>query len=103
MIRTISLLLLAAGASAPLAAEPASTTRSVQTADLDLSTSAGLRALDLRLTIAIVVACGEASDVDLQGANAVRACRKDARARVVAERDRIVALRAQSPVSIASR
>jgi len=103
MIRTISMLLLAAAAATPLAAEPVSASRSVQTADLDLSTAAGLRALDHRLTIAIVDACGEASDVDLEGANAVRACRAEARARVADERDRIVALRSQPPVAIASR
>jgi UrcA family protein len=103
MTRTIALLFVAAVAASPLAAEPVSTSRAVQTADLDLSTAAGLRTLDHRLTIAIVDACGEASDVDLEGANAVRACRADARARVAAERDRIVALRAPRAAAVASR
>jgi UrcA family protein len=103
MTRSLAFLFVAAIAAAPLAAEPVSTSRSVQTADLDLSTAAGVRALDHRLTIAIVDACGEASDLDLDGANAVRACRAEARARVDGERDRILALRSQAPVAVASR
>jgi UrcA family protein len=103
MTRTIALLFVAAVTASPLAAEPVSTSRAVETADLDLSTAAGIRALDHRLTIAIVDACGEASDVDLEGANAVRACRIDARSRVAGERDRILALRSQPPVAVASR
>jgi UrcA family protein len=103
MTRTLLILLLAAAATTPLTAEPVRTSRSVETADLDLSTAAGLRTLDHRLTIAIVDACGEASDVDMEGANAVRACRADARARVAAERDRIVALRAPQAAAVASR
>jgi UrcA family protein len=103
MTRTIALLFVAAVAASPLAAEPVSTSRAVQTADLDLSTAAGIRALDHRLTIAIVDASGGASDADLEGANAVRACRTEARARVTAERDRILALRSQAPVAVASR
>jgi UrcA family protein len=103
MTRTLAFLLLAAVATAPLAAEPVTTSRPVATADLDLSTAAGVRVLEHRLTIAIVDACGEASNVDLHGANAVRACRVEARARVASERDRIVALRSKSAVAIASR
>ena len=103
MTRTIALLLLAAASASPLAAETITATRSVETADLDLSSAAGVRALEHRLTIAIVDACGEASDVDLQGANQVRACRAEARQRVAGERDRIVAQRATSALSVASR
>jgi UrcA family protein len=47
----------------------------VHTADLDLSTDAGRRALDVRLSRAAREVCGEASDVDLAGKNNVRACR----------------------------
>ncbi|HKX90798.1 MAG TPA: UrcA family protein [Sphingomicrobium sp.] len=57
----------------------------VHTADLDLTTDAGRRALDVRLSRAAREVCGEASDVDLAGKNKVRACRDtvlaDARAR----------------------
>jgi UrcA family protein len=103
MTRILLSLLVAAAAVPPLAAEPVSISRYVETADLDLSTDAGLRSLDHRLTIAIVDACGERSDVDLEGANAVRSCRAEARTRVVAERDRILASRNTGAVSIASR
>ena len=47
----------------------------VRTADLDLSTQAGQRALDHRLIEAARDVCGTASDVDLAGKNQVRACR----------------------------
>ena len=103
MIRTLAFLLLAAAVATPLSAEAVTATRAVATADLDLSTAAGMRTLEHRLTIAIVDACGEASNFDLHGANAVRVCRVEARARVAGERDRIVALRSKSPVAIASR
>ena len=57
----------------------------VRTADLDLSTENGRRALDYRLVHAAREVCGTASDVDLVGQNKVRACRKnvlsDARAK----------------------
>lgn len=80
-------------AAAPLAAQPPETvTRAVSSAGLDLTTDAGLRALDQRLTIAIVEACGAASNVDLEGQNDVRACRLEARAKVNAERERLVEL-----------
>ena len=57
----------------------------VRTADLDLSTQSGRRALDHRLVNAAREVCGTASDVDLAGQNKVRACRvnvlSDARAK----------------------
>lgn len=57
----------------------------VRTADLDLSTQSGRRALDHRLVNAAREVCGTASDVDLVGQNKVRACRQnvltDARAK----------------------
>lgn len=57
----------------------------VHTADLDLSTQAGRKALDHRLVNAAREVCGTASDVDLVGQNKVRACRAnvltDARAK----------------------
>lgn len=73
-----------------IAAPPATAIAIVRTADLDLGTAAGQRTLDHRLTIAIVEACGAASDVDLQGQNAVRACRVETSASVGAERDRLI-------------
>ena len=49
----------------------------VHTYDLDLSSNAGQRALDHRLVNAAIEVCGTASDVDMTGKNAVRACRAD--------------------------
>jgi len=72
--------------AAPALSEPVrpQTSIVVQMADLDLSTEAGRQQLDHRLVNAAREACGSASDVDLAGKNAERACRKDvlAQARV---------------------
>lgn len=77
----------------------------VRTADLDLNSAAGQRALDHRLAIAVVEVCGAPSDVDLAGQNRARACRADTNARLKAERDRRIAgvVDAASPIRIASR
>jgi UrcA family protein len=83
-----------------VAAEPATATTIVRTADLDLGSAAGRRTLEHRLSIAIVEACGTVSNVDLQGRNAVRACRVEARAKVVAERDRLVELASHGQPSL---
>ena len=73
----------------------------VRTADLDLSTPAGKRMLDQRLVQAAREVCGPASDVDLAGKNAVRACRSS----VLAEaRSRSEQLASRStPLIIAAR
>jgi UrcA family protein len=47
----------------------------VNTADLDLTSEAGQRQLDKRLTNAAREVCGTASDFDLEGKNEVRECR----------------------------
>ena len=60
---------------APVVAEPVQNVSIVRTADLDLSSETGRRALDHRFVIAARDVCGEASDVDLEGKNEVRACR----------------------------
>jgi UrcA family protein len=88
----LALFASAATISPVVAAEPATATSIVRTADLDLASKAGQRTLEHRLSIAIVEACGEASDADLAGQNGVRACRVDARIKVAAERDRLVEL-----------
>jgi UrcA family protein len=90
-----ALLATAVTLSPALAAEPAAGIAIVNTADLDLGNARDVRALDRRLTIAIVEACGEASNVDLAGRNIVRACRVDARAKVDATRNRLVQLAAR--------
>ena len=84
-----ALITTAAIKAAPALAEPVAATDSnvsiVRTADLDLSTDAGRRALDRRLIVAAWEVCGTASDVDLAGKNKARACRAsvlaDARAK----------------------
>ncbi len=91
-----ALLASAVTLSPAIAAEPAAGIAVVSTADLDLGNARDVRTLDRRLTIAIVEACGEASNVDLEGRNLVRACRVDARAKVNATRDRLVQLAARS-------
>ena len=71
---------LATGAvikAAPVFAEPIQAVSIVRTADLDLSTSAGRKALDHRLVLAAYQVCGNASDVDLAEKNAERECRSD--------------------------
>jgi UrcA family protein len=71
---------LATGAllkAVPALAEPAPASANVtivHTADLDLATAAGRRRLDHRLVIAAREVCGTASDADVTGKNAVRAC-----------------------------
>lgn len=89
---TLSMIAVAATNAPVLAAEPGTATSIVRTADLDLSNASGQQTLEHRLSIAIVEACGDASNVDLEGRNAVRACRVDSRAKVTAQRDRLVEL-----------
>ena len=74
-----------------VAAEPVQVSRSVTTADLDLTSTAGQRTLDRRLAVAIDDACGEASNVDLAGRNDIRDCRANAWAKVQADRDQRLA------------
>jgi UrcA family protein len=88
-------LMLSAFAAAPALAQsvPAAENRIVvRTADLDLSKAAGQRALDHRIAIAVVEACGETSNVDPAGKNEIRRCRAETSAQVAANRDRLVEL-----------
>lgn len=93
-LTTLTLMFSAFAATPALAqAAPSAEDRIVvRTADLDLGSATGKRTLDHRIAIAIVEACGSASNVDLEGRNAVRACRVEARAQAAAERDRLVVL-----------
>ena len=94
-------------ASAPARAAPASTgtevVRVVATADLDLSSEAGRRALDRRIGRAVTELCGHASDADLVGLNAVRECRVDALAQAHNARDQRLAMRSIDPIQLALR
>ena len=80
--------------AAPASAEPAPTNVNisvVRTADLDLSTKAGQRQLEQRLSQAAREVCGTAADFDLEGKNDVRACRDKVLARAHADRDQLYA------------
>lgn len=95
--------LLAFTATPALAEAPAIATTTVQTADLDLSSQAGQRALDHRLTQAVKDVCGIAYDVDLAGQNDVRRCRVETLASLSAERDQRIAVASGSPIKVAAR
>lgn len=75
----------------PLAPQPAVVVSVVPTADLDLSTEAGQRQLDIRLSHAAREVCGAASVSDLQGRNDVRKCRNDALAGARGQREQLLA------------
>lgn len=68
--------------------------RVVHTFDLDLSSEAGRRQLDVRLANAAREVCGVASDADLAGKKQVRACRSET---VAKARNRV-----QQPVLVAA-
>lgn len=95
--------LLAIGATPALAEPPAVVTATVQVADLDLSTTAGQRALDRRLQRAVADVCGVASNADLEGKNDVRRCRVETLASLSSERDQRIAAGSDRPIEIAAR
>src|SRR5688572_6651353 len=105
-----TLLPLAALAAATLGLAPAAAqdpagarTIVIRTADLDLTSRAGIAALDRRIGAAVRTACGAASDVDVEGKNDVRQCRADTLAAVAAQRDEAIALAQRaSQVQLAS-
>jgi len=90
--------MLTAGAikAAPALAEPSAPGAQtyvsyVHTSDIDLSSQQGQRVLQQRLAQAAREVCGTASDVDVQGKNQVRECRKDAIERAADEREALLA------------
>ena len=103
MTKTIIAMLLAFSATPALAEAPVIATSTVQTADLDLSTSKGQQALDRRLQRAANEVCGIASDADLEGKNEVRRCRADTLASVANERDQRIAAASSQPIEVAAR
>ena len=83
--------------------EPVTVTSIVQTADLDLSSASGQRELDRRIVRAARTVCGEASDVDLEGKNAVRDCRSATIAQASAQREQLLAAaKTGTPILVAS-
>ena len=103
MTKTLFAILLAATATPALAEAPAIATSTVQTADLDLSSVQGQRALDRRLAEAVKEVCGTASDVDVAGKNDVRQCRVDTLASLSEERNQRIAAASAQPIKVAAR
>jgi len=95
--------LLAFTATPTLAEPPVAVSTTVQTADLDLSSQAGQRALDHRLSLAAKEVCGTASDVDIAGKNGVRQCRAETLASLASERDLRIADASNQPIEVAAR
>ncbi len=88
----------------PAMAEPeAPSTSIVRTADLDLASHAGKRALDRRISLAVAEVCGTASDADLVGQNQVRDCRLATRARVQNIVETRMANKDRGPIVLAAR
>ena len=94
---------LLAFTATPALAEPIIATTTVQTADLDLASAKGQRALDLRLNRAVKEVCGNASDVDIAGKNDARRCRAETLAKLASERDSRVARASGEPIEVAAR
>jgi len=103
MTKTIIALFLAATATPALAQPPVIATSTVQTADLDLSTANGQRALNQRLNQAVREVCGIASDADIAGKNEVRRCRVDTLAELASDRDERIARANGEPIKVAAR
>lgn len=109
-MKNFTLFALAAVAStaaiAPTVAqafEPLTVTSIVRTADLDLASPVGQQELDKRIAQAAREVCGTASDVDLEGKNAVRACREETIAQAAAQREQLLAAaRVGTPILVAS-
>lgn len=95
--------LLAFTATPALAEPPALATAKVQVADLNLSTAAGQRALDRRISQAVIEVCGTASDADVEGKNDVRRCRAETLARLADDRNERIAAVTDKPIEVASR
>ena len=103
MTKIFLLALLAFTATPALAEPPVAVSTTVQTADLDLSSQAGQRALDHRLSLAAKEVCGVASDVDIAGKNEVRRCRAKTLANLTSERDQRIADASNRPIEVAAR
>ena len=85
------------------AVEPDAVTSVVRTADLDLSNADGRLELQRRIVRAAFEVCGTASDVDLEGKNDVRQCRKEAISQAAVQREQLFAAAgAGRPIIVAS-
>ena len=100
-----ALITAAAIKTVPAVAEPMTDNNVsiVRTADLNLTTEAGRRALDHRLVVAAYEVCGTASDADLVGQNRARACRADVLARARAQGEQLASRTGHGTIAIAAR
>jgi len=103
MTKYLPALLIALLPTPAMAEPPAPATSIVRTADLDLASQAGQRALDRRLSLAISDVCGKASDADLAGQNEVRRCRVATREQVASQVDQRIAAASPLPIRVAAR
>ena len=103
MTKAFLISLLAFTATPAFAEPPIIATSTVQTADLNMSSKAGQRTLELRLNRAVNEVCGSASNVDLRGQNEVRRCRTETLASVAGERDQRIAAASHQPIEVAGR
>jgi UrcA family protein len=103
MTKTIIAMLFAFSATPALAEAPFVATSVVETADLDLNSQSGQRALDRRLNQAVKEVCGIASDADVAGKNDVRRCRDETLAGLASERDQRIAAASSQPIKVAAR
>lgn len=86
-------------AESPATANPVNVSI-VQTSDLNLSSEAGLRALQIRLAHAARKVCGTASSVDLEGKNDVRKCRVETLSRSQGAVDEVLAGRSGKVIAV---
>lgn len=98
-----ALALISSGAFITPTVAQAPDVRIVATADLDLGTVAGRKALDTRIARAAIDLCGTASDADLAGANDVRACRDQAVADARKQIEQRLASNRAGPIVLAAR
>jgi UrcA family protein len=106
IVAALAASLAATFAAAPLSAQaPAATDRLiVRTADLDLSSRAGIATLERRVLSAVQESCGTLSDSDLQGKNLVIACRRQTFDQAMAQARGAIALaHRQGPAFLAGR
>ena len=107
IILASALITTAAIKAVPAVAEPVAgsdvNVSIVHTADLNLSTDAGRRALDVRLAQAAREVCGSASDADLAGKNKARACRANVLADARARGEQLAARGGSETITLAAR
>ena len=104
MIKLLPAVLFGLLSATPALAQPLAPIQvTVRTADLDLTSSAGQRQLDQRLTAAAIEACGSAVDWDVPGKNAVRQCRVEVQAQLAPLRAARIAAATTPGVAIAAR